>query len=435
MHKKAYFGNTISNSMIMTVRSSVLLIFMLFTKTCQNNSANSEQIRELPNIYSQTIENLIDFFDENGFDSENQFYYSEIDNEGKITSEKIYTVALNRLIYGLSYTSRYFPENLKKAEDLTHFLLQNLIGTDAIGPYFISYIEGDHIDTSAYLDVWQQAYGLCGLTEFYRTSPSEELLSRIHQLFDAFIMRFHDPLNGGFWGSYNIAARGISGSKSLQSLMYPITAFMGNLWLADSLNRAKYEPYIKENLDILYKAAWNSETNWVNIKFSDDWKACESQDKSKPCFTVSPGHNFQLGALFLRTQTWTFLNQERKTIYQAAGREIINSTLHKPIFGNNNIGNGFISLVNPLTDEVLDDRKTWWQHAEAIIALSLCNDTYVEELKQLETYYFKNFQDHQNKGEFFYLDNNNHPITSELKGSMGKSTYHTIEMIRFLMEK
>lgn len=418
----------------MTARSSVLLIFILFITACQNNSTKSEQIMELPEVYSETIKNLIAFFDENGFEPENLVYYSEIDNEGKITSDKIYTVALNRLIYGLSYTSRYFPENYQKAEHLTNFLMQNLIGTDSIGDYFISFIEGDHIDASPYLDVWQQAYGLCGLTEFYRTSPSEELLSTIHQLFDAFIMRFHDPVNGGFYGSYNMETGSISGSKSLQSLMYPITAFLGNLWLADTLNRDKYEPYIKENLDLLYKVAWNTETNWVNIKFKDDWTVCESPDKSKPCFTVSPGHNFQLGALFLRSKTWTFLNQETKTIYQAKGREIINSTLHKPIFGNKHIGNGFISLVNPHTDEVLDDRKTWWQHAEAIIALSMCKNTYVEELKQLETFYFKNFQDHQNKGEFFYLDNNNRPITTELKGSMGKSTYHTIEMIRFLME-
>jgi mannose/cellobiose epimerase-like protein (N-acyl-D-glucosamine 2-epimerase family) len=389
---------------------------------------------ELPETYSHTIENLIGFFDDNGFDPDDLVYYSEIDNEGKITSDKIYMVALSRLIYGLSYTSVYYPENLEKAENLVNFLLRNLIGADSTGEYFTSFIEGDTTASSANLDVWQQAYGLCGLTEFYRNSPNEELLSRIHQLFDAFVMRFHDPENGGFWGNYNIETGGVSGSKSLQSLMYPVTAFMGNLWLADSLNRGKYEPYIKDNLEILNRAGWNTETNWVNIKFGDDWSVCESPDKSKPCFKVSPGHNFQLGALFLRTSSWTFLNQETKIIYQAKGKEIINSTLHKPIFGNSSIGNGFISQVNPLTDEVLDDRRTWWQHAEAIIALSLWKDSFAEELEQLKAFYFKSFQDHQNGGEFFYLDATNHPITSEMKGSMGKSTYHTIEMIRFLME-
>ncbi len=418
----------------MNTRTFIFLSLLLVSFACQNHNPKSIQSMELPESYAQTIENLVGFFDNNGFDSTKLVYYSEIDNEGNITSNKIYTVALNRLIYGLSYTSVYYPENLTKAENLVSFLFNNLIGADSIGPYFLLFVDGDAVDSSANLDIWQQSYGLCGLTEYYRNNPSEALLSRIHSLFDAFVLRFHDTENGGFWGGYNTTTGAKSGSKSLQSLMYPITAFMGNLWLSDSLNRSKYEPFMQENLEILYKAGWNAELNWVNIRFSDDWKVCESQDKDNPCFTVSPGHNFQLGALFLRAYAWNFLNQETIATYQATGRGIVDSTLHKPIFGDIDIGNGFVSLVNPLTNEVLDDRKTWWQHAEAIIALSFCRDLYSEELEQLESFYFGNFPDRQNGGEFFYLNAENQPLTDEKKGSMGKATYHTIEMIRFLME-
>jgi mannose/cellobiose epimerase-like protein (N-acyl-D-glucosamine 2-epimerase family) len=209
---------------------------------------------------------------------------------------------------------------------------------------------------------------------------------------------------------------------------------MANLWLADTLNRGMYEPIIRDNLRIINQIAWNNQTNWVNLKFDDSWAVCKSPNVENPCFTVSPGHNFQLASLLLRTKAWDFISDSDKSAYYKRGIEILDVTLKKPIFAENNLDNGFYSLVNPLTNKILDDRKTWWQHCEALIALSLSDGKYTTELNQLEHFFFNTFPDFKNKGEFFYVDKNNNPITSELKGSIGKSAYHTIEMIRFLDE-
>ncbi len=385
-------------------------------------------------LYLKTMLNLITFFDEHAFNSKEKFYYSEIDNEGNIKSKKVYTVALSRIIYGLSYSSKYYPENLEKAKNAADFLLNHLVGRDSIGEYFISYIENGHPNESRDLDIWQQAYGLCGLTELYRNNSDKELLKKIHDMHDALILRFKDSINGGLYGNFNIEAGQISGSKSLQSLMYPITAYMANLWLTDTLNRAKYEPVIKENLKIINQIAWNKQTNWVNLKFDDLWTVCKNTHAEDPCFTVSPGHNFQLASLLLRTKSWNFISDLDRSVYYKSGKEILGVTLKKPIYTDNSFGNGFCSLVNPLTNKILDDRKTWWQHCEAIIALSLCEGQYSSELKQLEHFFFDTFPDFNNNGEYFYVDKDNNPITSELKGSIGKSAYHTIEMIRFLEE-
>ena len=211
--------------------------------------------------------------------------------------------------------------------------------------------------------------------------------------------------------------------------MYPVTSYMANLWDADTSNKNKYENILKENLEILYKIGWNKERGWVNVKFNDTWEVCITENNNEPCFTVTPGHNFQLASLFLRTKDWTFLSEESKTKYQVLGNEILSKTLANPNL--NNIGNGFYSEFNPITNAVLDKRKTWWQHAEAILALSFADEKYSKELNELEKFYFKNFQDITNGGEYFYVTENNEPIVTELKGSIGKSIYHTIEMIRF----
>ncbi|PWJ43673.1 AGE family epimerase/isomerase [Sediminitomix flava] len=417
------------------IRQTLLSVFFLTVFSCAPQKEVSTP--KLPDVYKQNIENLIGFFDKNAWNDSLGVYYSELDNEGNLQSEKVYTVALSRLIYGLSYTSEFYPENLDKAERLIKFQLESLIASDTIGLYSISSIENGVKDSTQVLDIWQQAYGLCGLSEFYRQKPNKALLEKIHALHDGFVSRFHDVTNGGFWSNYEIGKGGQSGSKSLQSLMYPITAYTANLWLADKENRKKYEPFIQENIALLYKNAWNEDTNWVNVKFNDDWSVCNSEDPNKPCFTVTPGHNFQLASLFLRTDRFTFFTDKEIEKYQRRGIEILEATLNKrSIYHEGKIKNGFYSEVNPFTNEILDERKTWWQHAEAILALSLVkDDRYEKELKLLKNFFFSHFPDHKYGGEYFFITKDNEPVRTEWKGSIGKSTYHTTEMIRFLMEK
>ena len=411
----------------------IIVLALLLLAGC--GTVEKEQVEEkLSDTQAKTIENLIGFFDDNAWDSTRMVYYSDLDNTGNVLSERVYTVALSRMMYGLAYSSKYYTENLQKANNLVDFQFKYLIGKDSVGDYSVSFMEGMFPDFSNELDVWQQAYGLCGLTELYRTQPSYKLLVQINELHDAFIARFHDKENGGFWGAYNILTGPVNDSKSLQSLMYPLTAYMVNLWSADTANRTKYEPYIMENMDLLYQNGWDREIGWVNVKFDDEWNGCRNAVPKFPCYTVAPGHNFQLAALLLRASKFPFLEKGKQKDYRETGLEIIKTTLEKPIFDSVGIGNGFFSEMNPLTDETVDKSKTWWQHTEAIIALSLCDGKYAKEQAQLEHFFYTSFPDFENKGEFFFLYEDNQPFTDEQKGSIGKSAYHTVEMIRFSLE-
>jgi len=410
---------------------------LIFIMACLYFSCTENQTVTNPIKHKNDIKLLIKFFDDNAYQASLGTFYSEIDNNGQIVSQKIYNVALSRMIYGLAYASNIDTSYLKKAQSASAFQINKLTAQDSLGTYFNSYfdISSNTADSSSSLDIWQQAYGLCGLSELYRNAPNDKVLSQIHQFHDSFISRFHDTVNGGFYGNYDIQKGKISGSKSLQALVYPITAYMENLWLADAANRSKYEPFLKENVRIAYENGWNENLGWVNIKFDDAWNVCSHPSSENPCFKVSPGHNFQLASLFLRTKNWDFLTAEEKAKYKNLGIAILNTTLSKPIYPEKNLSQGFYSEVNPLTNEVSDKRKTWWQHCEALIALSLAGEKYEVESTKLEQFYFNAFPDKNKGGEFFYLDKDNVPDLKELKGNIGKSTYHTIEMIRFLNRK
>ncbi|WP_161636284.1 AGE family epimerase/isomerase [Saccharicrinis fermentans] len=381
------------------------------------------------NTYEDSsIKNSISFFDQ-AYDNERGVYLSEVDFYGSTLSSKIHTVALSRIIYGLAYSSQYFPENMNRAESCARFQLTRMLGRDSVGPYFIPEVGDGKISQPESLDIWQQAYGLCGLTELYRSGKNDKLLTEIHHLNKAFIERFRDKENGGFYGEYNFNSGGVSGTKTIQSLMYPITAYMANLWFADKSNRIEYEGIIKEHLSIAYSKVWNDSMGWVNTKFDDKWKPMtEASEKA----WVTPGHNFQLAALMLRSSKWPFISAENQMKYEKMGTSILKETLRKDIWINDSITNGFYGGINPLTNKVLDKNCSWWQHCEALIALSLCPE-FKEEFESIKEFYFDSFVDVKNGGEIANIDLEGKPII-EPKGQKGKSVYHHIEMLRMLNE-
>ncbi|GJM63285.1 AGE family epimerase/isomerase [Persicobacter diffluens] len=412
----------------MKIRISVIGFLLISLLACQR-----EKAKPISKVYSNYLENLVGFFEEHAWDAERKVYLSEIDIAGKSMSNRVYNVAHSRMIYGLALASDYYEGNLERASELVQFQWKHLVNMEE--GYFYPMVDEDNAhEPQIAWDVWQQAYGLCGLSEYYRKTGDAALLKKIHVMHDGFINRFHDEKNGGFWAIVDREG-GVKGSKTLQSLMYPVTAYMGNLWQADVAHAASYEPYIRENLEIAAQSAWNAKTNWVNFKFDDAWNPCLLVDEENLCFTVSPGHNFQLASLFLRAKYFSFLEKETIGHYEELGRAILKATLAKPIYPEGNLANGFYSKVNPLTNEVLDDRKTWWQHAEAILALSLAGKEFEKERLLLESFFFNHFADTGRGGEYFYVTAENAPVIEEWKGSVGKSIYHSVEMIRFLMEQ
>ncbi|MEM8901165.1 MAG: hypothetical protein AAGC85_23850, partial [Bacteroidota bacterium] len=187
-----------------------MILFCLFVSCKEVKKANSNlQIQE------NEIEQLLNFFNVNAYQAELGTYYSEVDNEGKVMSGKVFNVALSRLIYGLSYSSEVIPSNLKNAQRATDFQLQKLVDEDSVGTHFISFfdLQTNTADSSLNLDIWQQAYGLCGLSELYRKSPNDDLLAQIHTLHDSFIKRFYDDKKGGFYANYENNEQ-VSGSKT-----------------------------------------------------------------------------------------------------------------------------------------------------------------------------------------------------------------------------
>ena len=123
--------------MCFTVKK-ILTIFIIsyFCVACSGN-INEITIEENRH-YIQKIKDSIDFIKNNAYSKTEGVFYSELDNEGNIISDKVYLVSLSRTIYALAYSSTFFPENLALAKKSAKFLQKNLIYNDNSQTYFLT---------------------------------------------------------------------------------------------------------------------------------------------------------------------------------------------------------------------------------------------------------------------------------------------------------
>ena len=423
--------------MALRKRSYLLVISIIFlgckSEIKEKKKMDMSNSKHTP-LHFDLVENSIRFFDKNAFDHKSGAYFSEVDTAGKVTSNKIHLVALSRLIYALEYASKFDSRYKERALAASDFFIQNFLAKDSLGSYFIETITIDgEPSIPENLGIWQQSYGLGGLAAISRLKKDEATLKLLHSSFEGYYSHFHDADSKGFVGSYSIDDGIQYDDKTLQSILYPLSAAMFYLWEQDVENRHKYEPFLKENINLLLKHGWNSELGWVNLKFDKEWGLCKNEDNGEPCINVVPGHNFQLGWVLLQSSTLPFVSTEKQLQCKILGTKIIETSMKKPIW-DSSVSNGFFNEVNPATSEVLSKQKTWWQHAEAITALSFVKDSYSSEYHELFSFFKNNFVDFENGNEHFFLNEDNSPVNDEPKGSMGKSSYHVTEMIYYLNE-
>ena len=387
---------------------------------------------EMGYLFESIQKNSINFLIKHGYDDDIKSFVSDLDECGNHLSKKVYVVALSRTLYAISKSLEESELYLDKAQQIVDFIEKHMIyvAPDGRKEFLIEWNRESETHTNPdQIHIWQQSYGFCGLVEFYRQTQNEAVLELIQSLLPAYIEHFQDREHGGFFTEYD--RNKPSDSKSIQSTIYPVSSFMANLWDADKTNRALYEPILAEQVELAYQHAWNDDEGWINTQFAQNWSITNPAER-----TVSPGHNFQLAWTLLRTKDWPFIETEKKEKYSELAHRILLRTLQKPIWADpENRTQGFYELVSARGDEVLTTHKNWWQHCEAIIALNMGGERYREDLVELVGFYSTTFVDWEKGNEFPVVDSDNNPVLPIEKGSQGKSSYHTTEMLSYLLKR
>ena len=404
--------------------------------------------------WEDAVRNNLDFFNRYAWDEASGSYASEVGERGNLVSDVREIVPLSRLIYANSNAPEAYRD-LRKARASADFVIRHMLATDEIGFWFRSAVGKDGTIPSAasrpYLFIFEEAYGISGLTALYSADPAHnaDLLPIIRKAAKSFWGHFSDPKGGGLFYYYNVERRDHTNDhgethKSYQSTIYPISSFLLALRNADTANRALYDGWINELLNIaishIVEHGGRRITGWLYERFNKDFSVDETYTMSEA------GHITQLAwVLGEAVKQGIVKDRDLAKVYQSTA-----STLLSKFLDNRGIAEKTgcnYDAFNRTTGEPLEDDKgrvttAWWSDLEAIIVFTFAErngwqneigeqriETTLEGLKQC---YFDRFVDRAHGSDYFRIESKTGAVIDFTKGNGGKSAYHATEAYWYL---
>lgn len=390
-----------------------------------------------------------------GYRPERKTFVSEIDGDGRATSEKVHTVALSRALHAYATDPTFLQggEAWRQplAEEMANYLMHKLARSDDEGPYFLTGTDGNDAPLSEpdTLEVAPQAYGLCGLVAYVRAfrhtgrvSPPANVPEVERFLVGAaraFFRRFESQ-DGAFWDRWDRVSRKPVRTKSFDSTIYPAVAFLMELPEAIRGTDLALARESKERLDRLgqFVAAhmMPADAPFIVEEFDEHGNPFWRKWKRGEQTMTLVGHNFQ-AALFLLQMAERVSSAETRSFYRLKAQRILTTILVGGGY-DREFGGVFDVLVRETGERAYHDRKAWWQNAEALLALELARATQLslppiadEARRSIESFFLDQFVDPQgNEWDVVLRDGSRY--AEAVQGNAGKSLFHTARLVHLL---
>lgn len=343
-------------------------------------------------------------------------------------------------------------------------------------------VASENWDDRDTIPLYEQIYALAGLAQYYRITQDWEVLEDIQRTIRTFQIFYLDSVQNGFAGldgyfshiDYatlrpDTEALGDNRSrKNWNSIGDHIPAYLVNLILAlDPLPRGgdgrdEVEDFLGTCRSILDTTARlilqkfpdpDPKVPFVNERFHDDWTPDQKWRWQQNRAIV--GHNLKIAWNLTRVANYyrVLADEERyKNRDSAAEQHELLATdflnLAKKlgdamaIYGLDQVRGGCFDAVerhpqpNVPTEFTWGNTKDFWQQEQGILAyLILFGATqeyrYLDLAREMEIFWNACFLDHDNRGIFFRVNDNGHPIiegTYGQKGGHSVSGYHVFEL-------
>jgi mannose/cellobiose epimerase-like protein (N-acyl-D-glucosamine 2-epimerase family) len=398
------------------------------------------------------VRSNLDFFDRYAWDEASGSYASELDQDGALASPNRDIVALSRLVYAKSQ-SPAGSRDLGRARRAQDFILQKMTTRDRHGLLFRSAVDAGGVPQGdrPYVFSFEQSYPVAGLVALYTAdrAANRELLPVLRDAAQSYWRRFHDDEHGGLFYYWNSARQDHANDQGLahqsyQSTVYPVSSFMLALRDADPENRATYDGWIRELLQVaidrLVETRDGQLTGWLRERFVAAAGAPLALDDTYRM--TEAGHVTQL-AWVLRIAAERGIAPDGTTAarYLAVSRTLLERFVAHG--GLSPIGAVYDAFDRVTGQPWLDERgratSAWWSNLEAMIAFGRAARAdagnaarYAPILQGLSDAYFAHFVDGTRGGEYFRIDTRDGQVVDATKGGPGKSGYHSLEAYRYL---
>ncbi len=367
------------------------------------------------------------------------------------------TCTVSRLIYGLSSTfiMTADPEALDGARALVDYQRKHmrLQSPDGKYVYWVHAIkDGKQIIPSLFADdkdtipLYEQIYCLAGLTQYYRATGDEQVLSDIEKTV-AFMDAHYwdndpkDPVMQGYFSHISpvtFSSADVSAlnkfKKNWNSVGDHLPAYLENLYLGT--NNPKYLKRLDECGRMIAKHFPDKDSPFVFERFDRYWVPDLTYAWQQNRGVV--GHNLKIGWCLTRLYYLTGEEPFLKTAEHCADEMMV--------YGEDLRRGGWYDVIGRKPDPktgryefTWHDHKAWWQQEQGILAYYILytatkNDKYLDAARDGAAFYNLAFLDHDDGGTFFETQADGTPYLlgdRADKGSHSKSGYHDTELAYF----
>jgi cellobiose epimerase len=339
---------------------------------------DSETITRLRyEVEQELANNILPFWIRHAVDVENGGFYGHITNDLKVHKTADKGCILNSRIlwtYSCAYRIYGYDRYLKMAQRAYEFMLKYFWDKEFSGLYWMVDYRGDAVKT--HKQIYNLAFGIYGLSEYYRATGDKESLEYAVKLFKMIEEHSYDKKSKGYiealnreWGladDMRLSEKDMNTEKSMNTHLHILEAYTSLLRVWDN---ELLKNRLKELILVTIEHIIHKDTKHFKLFFDKDWNAISER--------VSFGHDIEGSWLLFEAATvlgnTSIINKVRSLSIEMA-EKVYNEGI--------DLLNG--GLYNEAENWILTDSdKHWWPQAEALVGFMNAYELSGEE------YFFK----------------------------------------------
>ncbi len=349
--------------------------------TVPNFKLTSEFVAQ---IEQELTANILPFWLNQTKDPVNGGFFGAVSNSLQVDNTIPRTAILCARIlwtFSAAYRKNGHPEYLAMAQYAHQYLTQVFWDTEHGGLYWSVDAQGNPaLDRKHH---YVQAFGIYGLTEYYRVTQDDLSLKLAQELFQLLEAHAFDPVHGGYiegscrsWGSLadmRLSDKEINCRKTMNTMLHILEAYTNLLRVWDN-------PHLKTQhralIEIFLTKIINPDNHHFRLFFDDGWQSLDDH--------ISYGHDIEgswllVEAAQVQADSGLLNRVENKATQMAAA-----------VYANGLDQDGSLFYEGDPSG-LTNSNKSWWVQAEAMVgfynAFQLTGDEkYLLAVQQLWTY-------------------------------------------------
>ncbi|MDQ0191983.1 AGE family epimerase/isomerase [Paenibacillus wynnii] len=383
---------------------------------------SNKPVEWLSQLEHELKENILSFWIQHSVDEKNGGFLGEIDSKMNVIANARKSLVLNaRILWTFASAYRVYgqPEYLTMADRAYAYLQSFFTDKEYDGLYWMVDAEGQPSEDKK--QVYGQAFVIYALAEYYRATPSPEVLEKAIELFHMLEKYSYDSRNKGYiealsreWqmtDNLTLSSKDMNEKKSMNTHLHVLEAYTGlyRIWKSELLHHK-----LSELIEIMLDHIIDQEGKHFHLFLDEEWNVKSDR--------ISYGHDIE-GSWLLVEAAEVLGDQAILQRVKAVAVSMAEAVLAEGIAEDHGIWNE----ADP--SGLVSKDKDWWPQAEAVVgfynAYQLTGDTKFEDAAfGTWTFIDKYIVDHE-QGEWHWgVDENLQPLAYEPKVSAWKCPYH-----------